>query len=218
MDLRGGVDPAGHGAILAGIVVAGRFDSFDQSVETGICEKAVAINDRSNLVFSRGLIGLLQFKASAANPSISDSIRFTAQSSEPFDLRLDPIRYLQKIIGTIGGRDPQPEIENFEGGSDRAIDLVAIRFGQVQGGLTGAWVQRGFRSLQSVLESRADQHLRFRGKLPWLDRECAWRQQILGSCSPASQSTIRLPPSSVSICTKACASATTSPMSAASWP
>jgi hypothetical protein len=77
MDLRGGVDPAGHGAILAGIVVAGRFDSFDQSVETGICEKAVAINDRSNLVFSRGLIGLLQFKASrAANPSISDSIRF----------------------------------------------------------------------------------------------------------------------------------------------
>ena len=96
--------------------------------------------------------------------------------------------------------------------------------GQVQGGLTGAWVQRGFRSLQSVLESRADQpicvsvaslHADHR---PWLDRECAWRQQILGSCSPASQSTIRLPPSSVSICTKACASATTSPMSAASWP
>src|SRR5450631_3592526 len=43
-------------------------------------------------------------------------------------------------------------------------------------------------------------------------------QQILGSCSPVSQSTTRRPPKRVSICTNRCGSSTTSPMIAASRP
>jgi N6-adenosine-specific RNA methylase IME4 len=43
-------------------------------------------------------------------------------------------------------------------------------------------------------------------------------QQILGNCSPLSQSTSRRPPNTVSISTKCCGSATTSPIIAASRP
>ncbi|ABF08165.1 transposase ISRme5 (copy b, CMGI-2) [Cupriavidus metallidurans CH34] len=43
-------------------------------------------------------------------------------------------------------------------------------------------------------------------------------QQILGSCSPLSQSTTRRPPKRVAICTKWCGSVVTSPMRAASCP
>ena len=38
----------------------------------------------------------------------------------------------------------------------------------------------------------------------WARRRMRIGQQIRGSCSPASQSTMRLPPNSVCICTKAC--------------
>src|SRR6185369_13364479 len=43
-------------------------------------------------------------------------------------------------------------------------------------------------------------------------------QQILGSCSPVSQSTTRRPPKLVSICTKWCGSSPTLPMIAAPFP